>query len=66
MTRPVVDLQDGKWRIGDTIGMVPNGHDCIIEGFKVRSGKTVRRGKVTLVPNNGGPTSYTMKGNDIE
>ena len=39
--RPVVDCNpNGKWRIGDTIGTVPKGHDCVIEGFVVRGGKT--------------------------
>lgn len=64
--RFAVDCQpSGKWRVGDTIGFVPKGHDCIIEGFVVRKGKTVRKGKVTLVPNGGKDIHYIMRGNDI-
>jgi hypothetical protein len=64
--RPVVDCQpNGKWRIGDTIGSVPRGHDCVIEGFMVRGGKTVRKGKVTHVPNGGGDVNYILRGNDV-
>jgi len=66
MSRPVVDLApDGKWRFGDAIGKVPKGHDCVIEGFVVRNGRTVRHGKVTHVPNNGGQTNYILRGNDV-
>lgn len=64
--RPVVDCQpNGKWRMGDTIGKVPGGHDCILEGFTVRGGKTVCRGKVTYVPNGGGGPNYILRGNDV-
>ena len=64
--RPVVDCRpDGKWRFGDTIGKVPKGHDCIIEGFTVRGGRTVQRGKVTYVPNDGGEPNYILRGNDL-
>jgi hypothetical protein len=64
--RPVVDCRpDGKWRFGDTIGKVPKGHDCIIEGFMLRGGRTVERGKVTYVPNDGGEPNYILRGNDV-
>jgi hypothetical protein len=64
--RLIVDCNpDGKWRFGDTIGKVPRGHDCIIEGFIVRSGKTVKRGKVTHIPNDGGEINYILRGNDV-
>jgi len=64
--RPVIDCQpNGKWRFGDMIGTVPKGHDCVIEGFVVRKGRTVRRGKVTHVPNGGGDVNYILRGNDV-
>lgn len=64
--RYVVDCRpDGKWRFGDTIGKVPKGHDCIIEGFMLRGGRTVQRGKVTYVPNDGGEPNYILRGNDV-
>lgn len=64
--RPVIDCNpNGKWRIGDTIGTVPKGHDCIIEGFMVRKGKTVKRGTVTCVPNGSGDVNYILRGNDV-
>jgi len=64
--RFAVDYQpNGKWRVGDTIGHVPHGHDCVIEGFVVRKGKTVKKGKITMVPNGGGDINYIFRGNDI-
>lgn len=64
--RPVIDCNpNGKWRIGDTIGTVPKGHDCVIEGFVVRKGRTVRRGKVTHVPNGTKDIHYILRGNDV-
>jgi hypothetical protein len=64
--RHVVDCRpDGKWRFGDTIGKVPKGHDCIIEGFMLRGGRTVQRGRVTYVPNDGGEPNYILRGNDV-
>jgi len=64
--RLVVDMRpNGKWRFGDTIGKVPKGHDCIIEGFTVRGSRTVQRGKVTYVPNDGGEPNYILRGNDV-
>lgn len=64
--RPVVDCNpNGKWRIGDTVGTVPKGHDCVIEGFVVRGGRTVKRGKTTIVPNGGKDINYILRGNDV-
>lgn len=64
--RPAIDCRpDGKWRIGDTVGTVPRGHDCVIEGFVVRKGRTVRRGKATHVPNGGKDVNYILRGNDV-
>jgi hypothetical protein len=56
---------DGKWRVGDTVGTVPKGHDCAIEGFVVRGGRTARRGKVTHMPNGGGDLNHILRGNDV-
>jgi hypothetical protein len=64
--RPVVDCQpNGKWRVGSTVGKVPAGHNCVIEGFLVRKGKTVRKGTVAYVPNGGAGIDYILRGNDI-
>lgn len=67
MSRPVVDVNpNGKWRIGSTIGMAPKGHDCILEGFVVRKGKTVKEGTVTYIPSTGKQRNFILRNNDIE
>ncbi len=65
--RSAVDCQpNGKWRLGDTVGIVPKGHDCILEGFVIRKGRTVRKGTIAYVPNGGGEMNYIFRGNDVE
>lgn len=66
------DVERGYLRIGSLFNKVevkvPEGHTCVAEGFKLRKGKIVRKGRLQIskVPNENRKTRIELRGFHVE
>ena len=49
----LIDCRDGSYKIGDIRGSVPKGHDCILDGWHLKNGKVIKKGRAIFVLGSG-------------
>lgn len=61
-----IDCRGNIYRIGDKIGRVPGGYDCLIEDFHVVDGKVVKEGIIMFIPKKkSGKTEFILDNGNI-
>jgi hypothetical protein len=52
-TKYLIECNFPYYRVGNTKGKIPYGHDCVISGWHFKKGRVINKGTVKIVPGSG-------------